>query len=224
MASWMIHLRVAERVLALVQIPDAARFVLGNMAPDSGIPVEGGYEPSAAVSHFRAIDENGVKAVHEELYVQRYLTPAQWAGYDPQARAFHLGYLSHLITDRLWSKKVVYPAKAQFESLFREDNAAFWRMVKQDWYDMDFLFLRAHPDFRPWQIYCRLTDMENHYVDFYGKNAFADRRQWIVDFYREGADGVTAREMYLPQETLDAFVEDAVKETLRALRQMMIVS
>ena len=217
MASWMIHLRVAERVLALVQIPDAARFVLGNMAPDSGIPVEGGYEPSAAVSHFRAIDENGVKAVHEELYVQRYLTPAQWAGYDPQARAFHLGYLSHLITDRLWSKKVVYPAKAQFESLFREDNAAFWRMVKRDWYDMDFLYLRAHPDFRAWQIYCGMTEMRNAYVDFFSETAFADRRAWIMDFYREGASAVRERETYLPWAVLDAFVEDAARDVADAI-------
>ena len=217
MASWMIHLRVAEKVLEQSSIPDEARFILGNMAPDSGVPVEGGYEPSAAVSHFRSIDENGIKAVHEELYVQQYLTPAQWRAYTPRAQAFHLGYLSHLITDRLWSKNVVYPAKAQFETLFQEDNAAFWRMVKRDWYDMDFLFLRAHPDFQAWQTYCAMTDMRNDYVEFFSQTAFADRRAWIMDFYREGAAAVQEREMYLSWAALDAFVEDAAREIVRAL-------
>ena len=217
MASWMIHLRVAEKVMQLLQVPDEERFVLGNMAPDSGVPVEGGYEPSAAVSHFRTIDENGVKAVHEELYVQQYLTSAQWRDYTLRAQAFHLGYLSHLITDRLWSKNVVYPAKAQFETLFQEDNAAFWRMVKRDWYDMDFLFLRAHPDFQAWQTYCDMTDMRNDYVEFFSQTAFADRRAWIMDFFREGAAAVQEREMYLSWAALDAFVEDAAREIVRAL-------
>lgn len=217
MASWMIHLRVAEKVLEQSSIPDEARFILGNMAPDSGVPVEGGYEPSAAVSHFRSIDENGIKAVHEELYVQQYLTPAQWRAYTPRAQAFHLGYLSHLITDRLWSKNVVYPAKAQFETLFQEDNAAFWHMVKRDWYDMDFLFLREHSDFQAWQTYCAMTDMRNDYVEFFSQTAFADRRAWIMDFYREGAAAVQEREMYLSWAALDAFVEDAAREIVRAL-------
>ena len=221
MASWMVHLRVAEKVLEQIEMPDEARFVLGNMAPDSGVPVEGGYEPSAAVSHFRTIDENGVKAVHEELYVQKYLTPAKWQGYTLRERAFHLGYLSHLITDKLWSKNVVYPAKAQFEQLFREDNAAFWRRVKRDWYDMDFLFLQAHPDFRAWQTYCAMEDMSNDYVAFFSETAFGDRRAWIMDFYREGAANVQAREMYLPWVAWDAFVEDTAREVAGALKDMM---
>ncbi|MBR4082082.1 MAG: hypothetical protein IKK21_09890 [Clostridia bacterium] len=220
MASWMIHLRVADRLLDTLHVPEAEAFILGTMAPDSGVVTENGYEPPKEVTHFRMDDGSGRVRVCPEAYAARYL----FGALSQEARAFHLGYVTHLICDLCWNRVILPEAKSSFPALLETDPAAFWRMVKQDWYDMDFLFLRAHPDFRPWQIYCRLTDMENHYVDFYGKNAFADRRQWIVDFYREGADGVTAREMYLPQETLDAFVEDAVKETLRALRQMMIVS
>ena len=52
MASWMIHLRIADKLLD--KIPDLSpiEFIMGNMAPDSGVPVEGGYEPKLSAPYF----------------------------------------------------------------------------------------------------------------------------------------------------------------------------
>ncbi len=38
MASWMIHLRVAQQLYQQLNIDPIDEFVLGNIAPDSGIP------------------------------------------------------------------------------------------------------------------------------------------------------------------------------------------
>ena len=40
MASWMVHLRIADRLLDEIEKIDATAFVMGNIAPDSGVPNE----------------------------------------------------------------------------------------------------------------------------------------------------------------------------------------
>ena len=53
MASWMIHLRVAD--LLLDRVPDKTAFVVGNIAPDSGVPSAdwSQYFPPKSVSHYK---------------------------------------------------------------------------------------------------------------------------------------------------------------------------
>jgi len=40
MASWIVHLRIAELLLGMIDGLDAPYFAIGNIAPDSGIPDE----------------------------------------------------------------------------------------------------------------------------------------------------------------------------------------
>ena len=89
MASWMIHLRVADKLLD--RIPDISpiEFIMGNMAPDSGVPNAdwSTFTPDKNVSHFK-IDGN---KMDPQAYVDRYFTPALRAGYDEGQFAFYLG-------------------------------------------------------------------------------------------------------------------------------------
>ena len=40
MASWMVHLRIADELLKHISNIDETAFVMGNIAPDSGVPNE----------------------------------------------------------------------------------------------------------------------------------------------------------------------------------------
>ncbi len=55
MASWMVHLRIADMLLDRVKDLDEAFFVVGNIAPDSGAPNENwsAFTPSGDVSHIK---------------------------------------------------------------------------------------------------------------------------------------------------------------------------
>ena len=55
MASWMLHLRVAEKLLEHLNDIDETAFIVGNIAPDSGEPNEdwSKYFPPKNVSHFQ---------------------------------------------------------------------------------------------------------------------------------------------------------------------------
>ena len=53
-----------------------------------------------------------------------------------------MGYWAHLLTDKLWASKIVYGAKEKYSDLFEQDNTDFWKKIKRDWYDLDFLYLK----------------------------------------------------------------------------------
>ena len=217
MASWVIHLRVAQGIYEKLGLTHREEFVMGNIAPDSGVPTADGkgFVPDAEVTHFRTIDKNGIKDVHEDLFTERYFTKEKREGYSTGEYAFYFGYLTHLLTDKLWASKIVYAAKEKFPEVFSQDNEAFWNNIKQDWYDLDFLYLKRHPEFEAFRIYESIREFKNTYLDFFSEDAFEKRKQYIADFYHNGVEAVVARDMYISVEELDEFVERVVEEIVR---------
>ena len=54
MASWMVHLRIADKLLNELKDIDETAFVMGNIAPDSGVPNDDWtkFTPPKTVSNF----------------------------------------------------------------------------------------------------------------------------------------------------------------------------
>lgn len=75
MASWMVHLRIADKLLEEIYNLSTTEFVVGNIAPDSGIPNKdwSAFTPSGDVSHFKTTDADGLKDIHINEYVQQFL-------------------------------------------------------------------------------------------------------------------------------------------------------
>ena len=216
MASWMIHLRVAQQLYRQLNIESINEFVLGNIAPDSGIPSKdgSGFIPDAAVSHFRSLDENGIKNIHEEQFIRRYFTPAHCLSYSKKEYAFFLGYLTHLLTDKIWAREIVYSAKEKQNKLFHTNRELFWQTIKKDWYDLDFMYLKTNPLFEAFRIYRESKDIRNTYVDFFSENAFEERRLFILNFYANGVANIEEHSTYLSKEELDVFVTSTVNEII----------
>ena len=55
MASWMVHLRIADELLARIDGLDETAFIVGNIAPDSGVPSADWKQffPPKTISHFK---------------------------------------------------------------------------------------------------------------------------------------------------------------------------
>ncbi|MDE6219236.1 MAG: hypothetical protein K2G51_02180 [Lachnospiraceae bacterium] len=222
MASWIIHLRVAQQLYQQLHIEPTDLFVLGNIAPDSGVPTADGtgFTPDAAISHFRSLDESGIKNIHEELFITQYFAPAQRSSYTREEYTFFLGYLTHLLTDQLWARDIVYPAKETQSALFQANRGLFWQTVKRDWYDLDFMYLKANPTFEAFRIYRENTNIKNTYVDFFSENAFAERRRFILDFYANGVANIVEHDTYLSKEELDRFVLSSAAEIAERIKQI----
>ena len=54
MASWMVHLRIADELLNKLDGIDETAFIVGSIAPDSGVPNADWsvFSPPKSVTHF----------------------------------------------------------------------------------------------------------------------------------------------------------------------------
>lgn len=206
-ASWMVHLRVADELLD--RLPDIIplEFVFGNIAPDSGVPGEnsGSYDPPKKVSHFH-VNENGHRVAGYGVYAEKYLSPNRVSTYPPEEYSFHLGYFSHLYTDYRWTYDILRPLTERDAENYEMDSAAAIRKWKKDWYDLDFLYLREHPDFRAFSIFTGAESFENKYLDFFPKDAFTLSGKRVKDFYAEKRQGLDRSYTWLTPEEAGRFV------------------
>lgn len=211
MASWMIHFRVADALLELFPSLCETEFVFGNIAPDSGVPGENyTFTPPKSVSHFQK-PHGDHKISGYDIYADEYLTPAKLAEYDPAALSFHLGYFSHLMTDCLWALNIVLPTFERDREEYLRDKNAVVRKYKADWYDLDFRYLRDHPDFRAFRVYRDAPEFKNRFLGFFPPDAFELRREYISSFYSEHRENLDREYSWLTPERANEFVKGTVE-------------
>lgn len=226
MASWMVHLRIADRLLMRLSDVSAEHFIMGNIAPDSGEPNEdwSSFTPDKATSHYEERGADGKKIIRTDRYVTEYFTKEKQAGYTREQYSFYLGYLTHLLTDILWKRNVYEKSIAAYpEQAAKDLNAFVWEELKGDWYDLDFLYLKKHPDFRAFEIYRKQAGFENCYMDMFSKQAFDSRRAYITDFYLAGRENVEREYVYLTPEQADAFVEESCACIYEQLKESITI-
>lgn len=209
MASWMVHLRLADNLLDSIDGLDAAQFGIGNVAPDSGIPDESWQRvtPPPDVSHFHA--SRGAAFPSQDLEFYRHYLSMIVPGEDPPRFSFLLGYFFHLVTDNLWTVKIDRPTRVRYAFEFERDPEFIWE-VRRDWYGLDFGYARSHPGAFFWRVFLDSHYAKDH-IDLMPVKAVQERIAYIKDFYRrqdEKTEALLRRPFkYLTQDKMDTFVE-----------------
>ena len=210
MASWMVHLRIADALSPQLEQTDETAFVMGNIAPDSGVPNAdwSAFHPPKSLSHYQTrYGDAGFFDI--DAFCLRYFNDKVICGYSLREYSFFLGYYAHLLTDALWSKEIIGALEAEHPAEYARDRRALIRAAKEDWYDLDFLWLEQHPDFRAFTVYENAAGFENTFMDMFSRDAFENRRQYICGFYHSDEHGDLHREYrYLTPEHADAFVQN----------------
>lgn len=212
MASWMVHLRIADRLLSELKGIDETAFVIGNIAPDSGVPNEdwSKYTPPKAVSHFKTKPDDEL-FFDIDKFCAEYFNEELIKTYNAKQYSFFLGYYVHLLTDIEWTREVYSELLKAYPEEAKADKYKLIWAAKGDWYDLDFLYLEQHPDFRAFYIYENAVDYENEFMNMFDRDAFENRRQYICGFYRGNQHGDLHREYtYLTSEQAEAFVINTV--------------
>jgi len=219
MASWMVHLRVAEQLRTRYPRLCATEFIVGNIAPDSGVPNAdwSAFTPDTKTSHFKVKADGGKWVVSTECFVEKYFTESQVRAYNERQLSFYLGYYTHLLTDLRWVAEIVSESIAADRDAYHSDpSAAIWEW-KRDWYDLDYLYLRDHPDFPAFEIYASAKGFQNDYMEEFSPDAFDNRRAYITDFYRKVQGNLDRDYPYLSKKRMDLFVKttaDRIEEQL----------
>jgi hypothetical protein len=216
LATWIAHLRLAENLLERLPGLDAAQFALGNIAPDSGIPDEKWekFDPPVTVTHFQNPDSD-FKGNHDLDFFRLYL--AETAPQDSGRFSFRLGYFFHLATDNLWSQMVGQPTKARFHEQFAANPKFIWE-VKEDWYGLDFIYIRDHPQSLFWRVFLD-AQPDGFDLDFLPKHALEHQLKHIKIFYQRQDDEIQAAYKrpytYLSQAEVDFFIAESTDRLFR---------
>ena len=103
------------------------------------------------------------------------------------------------------------------EEAATDRNKLVWT-AKGDWYDIDFRYLKEHPEFRAFSLYEKAVGFENTFMDMFSRDAFDNRRQYICGYYRSDEHGDLYRNYeYLTPEQSSEFVDETVEVISRVL-------
>jgi len=204
MATWITHLRVADYFLDRIPAIVSGPFVVGNIGPDCGVPNEdwSAFTPPKEISHWKKRGEDCRCGEFADTYLHDEDT-------GPRTRSFLLGYYIHLLTDNKWRHIIFRPKRDQYAAEFERDSDFIWAF-KRDWYDLDHLFLRQHPDFRAFRIFSSTGDFHEDILEYFPPEAYARHIPYITRFYREFTGDLDHEYVYLNKEEMDDFVKEAV--------------
>lgn len=215
MGTWISHLRIAEKLLENIPDLEPVTFTFGNLSPDSGIPNEAWteFDPPKEVTHFLRKEE-GEDAIHDLEYYRQYL-----AEVDPQEDvklySFRLGYFFHLICDIVWAKRIGVTTKQEFKSLFEENPGKAIEVIKDDWYGLDQLYVKDHPESSFWRVIMANPDPSS-YLPFVQNPALHQQYAYIRKFYSEppGDWFLSLPYTYLNEKNMTSMVDDSVEAVL----------
>ena len=215
MGTWISHLRITEQLLSHFPDVDEVTFTFGNLSPDSGIPNADWteFDPPKEVTHFLRKGEEE-HAIHDLVYYEQYLKDIELED-DIKLYSFRLGYFFHLICDIMWAKRIVAATKREFKELFEQDRRKAVSLVKDDWYGLDQLYVRDHPEHIFWRVIMG-NPYPPSYLPFVNEQALHHQYDHIRKYYSEQEDKwfLSIPYQYLNETTMTRMVNDSIEAVL----------
>ncbi|MCC8169406.1 MAG: zinc dependent phospholipase C family protein [Oscillospiraceae bacterium] len=206
MATWVVHLRMADCFLDRIDNINFAEFVAGNVAPDCGYGKKdsiGEFTLPPCVTHWTPTGSKKdcrYKDFYAEYLKDKPKDDAYW---------FYLGYYVHLLTDIMWSSTIYMPTRITYAEEYARDPE-FLKQIKVDWNDLDFKYVRDNPEFRTLEILANKGEVRD-YLPYYEKNQLTIQTAYIVRYYRDNMNksNLDREYTYLSMEKVDEFIESA---------------
>jgi hypothetical protein len=136
--------------------------------------------------------------------------------------SLRLGYFFHLIVDRLWSREIGQKLRENFPDELKNDPDFIWK-VKEDWYGLDFIYLRDHPHSLFWRTVLQ-AQPDALDLPYLPKHALEHQLNYIKTFYQRQDEDIQAKYkrsyIYLSQAEMDSFVLRAADEIYKAYRTL----
>ncbi|MBZ9637348.1 zinc dependent phospholipase C family protein [Clostridium sp. FP1] len=202
MATWITHLRIAEEILKKGYDFETKPFMVGNIAPDAGVPNEdySVFNPAKKITHWEG--EN--KEINAQSFWDTYLNN-NGTRENNELFSFKIGYFVHLLTDIEWSKLFV---QKQNEILYKEGlekDASFIWTIKKDWYGLDYIYLQKHPQCMFYTLFKNINSVPD-YLDYFPHSAFEKKVKYITEFYLGENNETKDNFIYLTEKEMDNFI------------------
>lgn len=209
MATWIVHLRIADIFIKSNTVPNEFKreFILGSISPDCGYGKKdscGEFMPPPEVTHWAP---GGIKVhcEYKKFFSEYLMRKERNSDY-----YFYLGYYVHLITDIIWSATIYLPTQTEYADEYKKDPE-FLKIIKKDWYDLDFKFLFSNPEFEPYKILKNNSTVKD-YLPYYEPHQLTVQTKFIADYYSAMPEHDIDREYtYLDEHKMSSFIECATE-------------
>ena len=182
MATWIMHLRVAERLKNLLGDSDETAYYVGSIAPDSGRMVDDfTYLPSKDVSHWKRDDVSYEQRFFDNTeFYEKYCKNET----DVFKKSLCWGYYIHILTDTIYVRDIIHP-------YIDKHGKPHWREnitgIRKGWYEIDFRFFKENPGFAPFQAIKKLKPFDNSFLDYFQPNDVYERIQNAIMLYENSS-------------------------------------
>lgn len=217
MASWLTHLRVAEMIKQKVSGIDFPYFIMGSIAPDSGVPDESSrkYTPSKEITHSRYQKDGDAAGMDESVFFNKYLIPEKIMTRSDSTRSFLWGYYFHLITDKLWLEEYFRPFQKSYENEFEDPEKDFVEFIREEMFSLDFEYLGE----KGRKLIKQLEGFDgniNFFYDFDSDYIYECKKR-VVDFYSAKPVQLGREYKYLSPQIMEEFIAKASEKCISIL-------
>ncbi len=214
MATWIMHLRVAERLKPFLGALDEEAYYVGSIAPDSGQMVDNfTYQPPKDVSHWK---REGVS------FEQRFRDNAEFFKKyganerDLRKRSLFLGYYIHILTDTVYVREVIRP-------FIEKHGRPHWRAnieeIRAGWYELDFRFLVNNKGYYPLSVINAVKEFKNEFFDYFGKDDLTERMHFAAELYSNPKVNPSQRFLTVDEEGETRLIEIMTETILCELKK-----
>lgn len=214
MPSWAIHFRVADYFLDKIDGLNKEYFIVGNIAPDCGVPVNGQYNPSTRVTHLTVNDISNKSDCNYDYIYNHFIKEET----DINKKSFYIGYFVHLYTDCRNAIYNCFPIEEKYGKFVENRNLSI--AVKKEWHNIDCKFLKNNtsPSF---ELFKTLLGFSENYPSWYKNNEISWQMKNIVSFYRDiKIENIDYK--YTGPEAMDNFVSKVSMEIYNVLIQKSV--
>ena len=213
MPTWANHFRIADKLLPHLKTLNTKYFIIGNIAPDCGIPdsSHGVYMPPTGETHFTKDSYYSKKTDCDYNYIYNTYIKNETG---IKKKSFYVGYYIHLFADCYYANKLFLPIENKYGDFRYNDEVR--KTVAAERNNIDFLYFTENesPSFELFKTYGAWNEA---YPDWYKNNEISQQMKNIVRHYTVNKP----KEMeyhYLTPQIMDAFVNEASIELLDDLK------
>lgn len=202
MPTWINHFRVADNLLDKINQLNIEYFLIGNIAPDCGIPTgkNGEYVPSTNITHFTVKDISNKTDCNYNYIYENYIKNET----DIKKRSFFIGYFVHLFTDCEYALDIYLGAEKKYGKF--SDNLKLWKAFKTELHNIDELFLKDNY-IKSFELFKTYTGFSETYPDWYKNNEITKQMKNIVNFYAH-PNPKSMNYKYITPERISDLIDD----------------
>lgn len=206
MATWLTHLRIAEKIKSRIKDMDLDYLMAGSIAPDSGRPDETykNYEPSKEITHFEK-EKNGELYIDLTAFYNKHLQPERLITRSDKTRSFYWGYYFHLLTDKLWCDNYYEPNKNKFQG-----EGDFVDLMRDEIYSLDFEYLKLNEETSIFKEFMNIS-IKADFLEEFSPELLYETIDRIKDYYSKESFELNRDYEFISLEIIEKFIDDAAE-------------